>query len=100
MIFTPPEWGREMLPIPESTPLYDFIIQRDCRHLYNWVEDSKTLICGASEKAYTLQTISARVEALARSMSHELGWLPNSGSAADKVVGIFSFNTVRDLPDR
>lgn len=94
MIFTPPEWGREMMPIPESTPIYDFLIQRDCRHLYNWVEDSKTLICGLSGKSYTLKEISARVEALSRSLSRELGWSPNSGSPMDKVIGIFSFNTV------
>ncbi|KAJ5220197.1 NRPS-like protein biosynthetic cluster [Penicillium chermesinum] len=94
MILTPPEWGREMMPIPESTPIYDFLMQRDNRHLYNWVEDSKTLICGLSGNSYTLHVIHTRVEALARSLSHELGWAPNSGSPEDKVVGIFSFNTL------
>ncbi|BCS23694.1 putative NRPS-like protein biosynthetic cluster [Aspergillus puulaauensis] len=94
MIFTPPEWGRAMMPIPDSLPIYDFLLQRDNRHLYNWTADSPTLTCAVSDKSYTLQTIATRVDALSRSLSRELGWGPNAGSPWDKVIGIFSFNTI------
>lgn len=94
MIFTPPEWGRDMMPIPDSLPIYYFLLQRDNRHLYHWTPDSPTLTCAVSDKSYTLQTIATRVDALSRSLSRELGWGPNAGSFWDKVIGIFSFNTV------
>ncbi|KAL4928071.1 uncharacterized protein BDV17DRAFT_298800 [Aspergillus undulatus] len=94
MIFTPPTWGREMMPIPDSSPIYDFLVQRDNRHLYNWTEGSQTLACAHSGRSYTLNDIQSRVDALSRSLSHELGWSPNEGSPWDKVIGIFSFNTI------
>lgn len=93
MIFTPPEWGRQMLPIPDSS-IYDFIIKRDNRDLYDWTEEAPALTCAQSGHSYTLKTIASRVDALSRSLSHELGWAPNTGSPEDKVVGILSFNTV------
>ncbi|KAL4922592.1 hypothetical protein BDW62DRAFT_215651 [Aspergillus aurantiobrunneus] len=94
MIFTSPAWGRDMMPIPESKPVYDFLVQRDNRHLYTWTDDTATLICALSGRSYTLRTIASRVESLSRSLSHELGWSPNTGSPWDKVIGIFSFNTI------
>ncbi|KAL6232847.1 hypothetical protein BDW75DRAFT_242605 [Aspergillus navahoensis] len=40
------------------------------------------------------KTIAERVDALARSLGRELAWSPNTGSPWDKVIGIFSFNTL------
>ncbi|KAL4880710.1 hypothetical protein BJY04DRAFT_207902 [Aspergillus karnatakaensis] len=94
MIFTPPEWGREMMPIPESLPIYEFLLKRDSRQIYNITEGRATLTCAQSDKSYTLETIQERVDALSRSLGHELGWSPNEGSSWDKVIGIFSFNTI------
>jgi hypothetical protein len=51
--------------------------------------------CGISGKTYTAKQEADRTEYLARALSKELGWLPNSGSEWDKVVGMFGLNTVR-----
>ncbi|KAL5343854.1 hypothetical protein BJX70DRAFT_351911 [Aspergillus crustosus] len=94
MVFTPPEWGSQMRPIPDSVPIHEFLFKRENRDLYNWKEDTPTLTCAQSGKSYTFKTIQERVDALSRSLSHELGWSPNAGSPWDKVIGIFSFNTI------
>lgn len=96
MIFTPPAWGPEMMAIPASCPIHEFLIQRDSRHLYEWSEEKPALVCAVSGQSYTIKAIADRVDALARSLGRELGWSPNTGSPWSKVVGIFSFNTVRE----
>ena len=51
--------------------------------------------CGLSGTQYSIEEVRDRVNALARSLSKELGWHPNQGTEWDKVVGVFSVNTVR-----
>ena len=50
--------------------------------------------CGISGKTYTALEARDRAALLARALSKELGIKANNGSEWDKVVGIFSFNTV------
>lgn len=50
--------------------------------------------CGITGKTYTASEQVQRVEHLARALSKELGWQPNTGAEWDKVMGIFSLNTV------
>ncbi|KAL4995967.1 hypothetical protein BDV10DRAFT_122716 [Aspergillus recurvatus] len=94
MVFTPPAWGPEMMAIPASSPIHEFLIKRDNRHLYSWSTEKPALVCAVSGQSYTITTIAERVDALARSLGRELGWSPNTGSPWDKVIGIFSFNTL------
>lgn len=42
--------------------------------------------------------VKERVDYLARGLAKELGWQPNQGSEWDKVVGVFSVNTLDTLP--
>jgi len=50
--------------------------------------------CGLSGKTFTAVELADRVEFLARALSKEFEWHPNKGTEFDKVVGIFSLNTV------
>ena len=50
--------------------------------------------CGLSGVEYSALEVRDRVEKLARGLSKELGWQPNKGTEWDKVVGVFSLNTV------
>jgi len=50
--------------------------------------------CGLSGKTFTAVELVDRVEFLARALSKEFEWHPNKGTEFDKVVGIFSLNTV------
>jgi ribosome assembly protein SQT1 len=57
--------------------------------------DSKNpFTCGLSGRTFTGLEMKERVEALAKALAHELGWKPNVGTEWDKVIGIFSLNTV------
>ena len=50
--------------------------------------------CGLSGQEYSAVEAQARVDHLARGLSKELGWQPNSGTEWSKVIGVFSVNTV------
>jgi hypothetical protein len=50
--------------------------------------------CGLSGKEYSALEVRDRVDHLARALSKEFGWQVNQGTEWDKVVGIFTVNTV------
>ncbi len=50
--------------------------------------------CGLTGAEYSVPEVRTRMDSLARSLSKELNFLPNTGTEWDKVVGIFSVNTV------
>lgn len=50
--------------------------------------------CGLTGKTYTALEQMERVDLLARAMGKRMGWTPNEGTAWDKVVCVFSLNTV------
>lgn len=52
--------------------------------------------CGLTGKTYTALEVQERVELLARSLAQGLDFQPNKGIAWDKVVCIYSLNTVQD----
>jgi len=52
-------------------------------------------ICGLTGKSFSALEVKERVDYLARGLAKEFGWAPNKGSEWDKVVGVFSVNTVR-----
>ena len=59
-------------------------------------DDARPLFtCGLSGTEYSALEVRDRVDKLARGLSKELGWLPNEGTEWDKVIGIFSLNTVK-----
>ncbi len=49
-------------------------------------------------KTYTISEVKDRVDKLARGLSKELGLQPNKGSEWDKVIAVFSVNTVDTIP--
>jgi ribosome assembly protein SQT1 len=58
-------------------------------------ESRNPYTCGLSGRTYSAAEVVDRVKYLARGISKELGWSPNKGTEWDKVIGIFSLNTVR-----
>lgn len=53
--------------------------------------------CGLTGKTYTALEVRERIDYLARALAKEFGWHPNKGSEWDKVVAVFSLNTVSGL---
>jgi hypothetical protein len=50
--------------------------------------------CGLTGKTYSSLEVKERVDYLARGLAKELGFRPNEGSDWDKVIAVFSVNTV------
>lgn len=96
MVFKPPQWLPDfrLESIPDSIPISEFIL--DEKYGRSPLEKSrKPFVCGITARGYTAAEVKLRVDYLARALARELGWEPNKGSEWDKVVAIFSLNTVR-----
>ena len=94
MVFTPPSWVPDLeFDPPDSVPISDFMLdENDGRHPLGYSKDPFT--CGISGKSYSALDVKDRVEQLRRSLAKEFGWKPNAGTEFDRVIGVFSLNTV------
>lgn len=95
MVFYPPEWVPK-LPYdpPDTVPICAFILDEK----YGRLSLDKSLdpySCGISGRSFTAKEMKQRTEQLARALAEELEWGVNAGTEYDKVVGVFSLNTVR-----
>jgi hypothetical protein len=95
MVFLPPAWVPKLpQDPPDSISIHDFIF--DSKYGRLPLEESRPFFtCAISGQSYKPTEVKERVDYLARALSDELGWLPNDGTEFDKVVGVFSANTVR-----
>lgn len=94
MPFYPPSWVPK-LPFdpPDSITLDRFMLDENYgRYPLGYSLDPFT--CGLSGKTYSALDVRDRVEYLASGLSKELGFKPNEGTEWDKVIGVFSVNTV------
>ncbi|OKL57044.1 hypothetical protein UA08_07377 [Talaromyces atroroseus] len=99
MPFTPPTWasGFDVDEIPDSIPICEFIFNEKYGRFKR--KDSKApFVCGVSGRQYSVSEVAQRVDWLARSLSQQLGWKPNSGSPWTKVITIYALNTIDSLP--
>jgi hypothetical protein len=94
MVFYPPDWSPKLAnDPPDSISLFDFVF--DEKYGRRALKDSRPFFtCGLSGESYTPLEVKERVEYLARGLAEELGWQPNEGTEWDKVIGVFSANTV------
>lgn len=96
--FYPPSWVPK-LPFdpPDSISIHDFILDENYgRHPLGYSRPIFT--CGITGKSYSALEVKERVDYLARGLAKELGWQPNKGSEWDKVIGVFSLNTLDTCP--
>lgn len=98
MSFLPPSWVPK-LPFdpPDSIPICDFILDENYgRHPLGY--SFAPFTCGLTGKSYSSLEVKERVDFLARGLAKELGFHPNKGSEWDKVIAVFSVNTLDTLP--
>lgn len=82
---------------PDSVSVADFVLDENYgRHPLGYANNPFT--CGLSGKTYSALEVKERVDYLARGLSKELGFEPNKGTEWDKVVAVFSLNTLDTLP--
>ncbi|KAI1350627.1 hypothetical protein F5Y01DRAFT_147180 [Xylaria sp. FL0043] len=94
MVFTPPAWVPQ-LPFdpPDSIPIHEFIGQEKYgRHPF--ARSQNPFTCGLTGKTYTHAEFRERQDLLARSLSKRMGWQPNEDTPWDKVIALYSFNTI------
>lgn len=95
MVFTPPSWVPQLpMDPPDSIPISEFMLS-DKYGRHPLQHSRPPFTCGLTGAEYSALEVRERVNALARGLSKELGWLPNKGTEWDKVIGVFSVNTVR-----
>jgi hypothetical protein len=95
MVFYPPALVPPLSVVPDDVSVCDFML--DERHgRCSLTNSADPFTCGISGNTYSFLDVVQRVDFLARAMAKELGWQPDQGTEWDKVVGIFSLNTVRD----
>lgn len=110
MVFTTPSWVPE-LPIgkhptrqnncqadieadpPDSIPIAEFM--KNEVYGRNPIAKSRhPFTCGITGRTYSAPELFHRAEHFAKSLSKRMQWQPNEGTPWDKVVAIFSLNTV------
>lgn len=50
--------------------------------------------CGLTGKTFTTEEFHERTDLIARSLAKVTGWVPNDGTPWEKVIAVYSFNTV------
>ncbi|EDN95581.1 hypothetical protein SS1G_11459 [Sclerotinia sclerotiorum 1980 UF-70] len=94
MVFTPPSWvPNTPLNIPDDIPISRFMLNEKYGR-QPFKSSRNPFTCGITGKTYTIFEQAQRVEHLSRALSKELGWQPNTGTEWDKVMGVFSLNTI------
>ncbi|KAI1076956.1 acetyl-CoA synthetase-like protein [Whalleya microplaca] len=94
MVFTPPAWVPQ-LPFdpPDSIPIHEFWGNERYGRLP--LDKSRNpFTCGLTGKTYTTAQMIERYELLARSLAKRMGWRVSEDTPWDKVVGVFSFNSI------
>ncbi|KAH8169107.1 AMP-binding enzyme domain-containing protein [Sarocladium implicatum] len=94
MVFEPPSWVPKLTSNPpDSIPIAEFL--RNEKYGRRPVAKSRNpFTCGLTGRTATVDEFFRRSDSLARALSKRTGWQPNEGTCWDKVVGIFSFNTI------
>ncbi len=95
MVFKTPIWMPQLsMDPPDSIPISDFMLDEKWgRHPIH--HSQPPLTCGLTGAGCTMAEVKGRVNALARGISQDLGWKPNQGTEWEKVICVFSANTVR-----
>ncbi|OJD15233.1 hypothetical protein AJ78_04494 [Emergomyces pasteurianus Ep9510] len=103
MVFKSPSWATSVasssIPdsIPDSIPICDFMFDEKYGRP-SLARSRNPFVNGVSGEGYSAVQLQRRVDYLARSLAQEFGWHPNRGTEWDKIIGVFSLNTIDYLP--
>ncbi|QIW94744.1 hypothetical protein AMS68_000262 [Peltaster fructicola] len=93
MVFLSPAWVPACPKIPDSISIEQFMLdEAHGRHPLN--RSRPAFQCALSGKSYSAEEQKQRVEQLARTLGKELGFKPNEGTEWNKVIAVFSVNTI------
>ncbi|KAG4252962.1 hypothetical protein FPRO03_08411 [Fusarium proliferatum] len=94
MVFTSPSWVPN-LPIdpPDSIPIAEFM-KNEAYGRQPIAKSRHPFTCGITGRSYSSPEQFERSESFARALAKRLQWQPNEGTPWDKVLAIFSLNTI------
>ncbi|RKL19653.1 hypothetical protein BFJ68_g3132 [Fusarium oxysporum] len=94
MVFTSPSWVPQ-LPIdpPDSIPIAEFM-KNEAYGRQPIAKSRHPFTCGITGRSYSAPELFERSESFARALAKRLQWQPNEGTPWDKVLAIFSLNTI------
>ncbi|KAI1014681.1 hypothetical protein LB503_004109 [Fusarium chuoi] len=94
MVFTSPGWVPQ-LPIdpPDSIPIAEFM-KNEAYGRQPIAKSRHPFTCGITGRSYSSPELFDRSESFARALAKRLQWQPNEGTPWDKVLAIFSLNTI------
>lgn len=78
---------------PDSITIGEFM-RSEIYGRYPIAKSHNPFTCGLTGKTFTVEEAHNRSDLIAKALGKIMGWEPNADLAWDKVVGIFSFNTV------
>jgi hypothetical protein len=79
---------------PDSITIAEFVNNENYGR-YPIARARNPFTCGLSGKTYTTEEVLHREDSIARALAERLGYSLNEGTEWDRVVGVFSLNTVR-----
>lgn len=96
MPFTTPSYIPK-LPFnpPDSIPIHEFLFSNGDEYgRYPIAESLPPFICGITGKSHSAADMKDRIEWLSAALASELSLEVNGGDEFEKVIGLFSVNTV------
>lgn len=97
MVFTSPTYiPRLRFPPPDSIPIHEFLFgdQGNKYGRYPIGASKPPYTCGLTGKSFPAVEVAERIQLLATALCSRLGWQPDEESELDKVLSIYSLNTV------
>ncbi|KAJ4298632.1 hypothetical protein N0V88_003663 [Collariella sp. IMI 366227] len=94
MVFYPPPWAPK-LPFdpPDSITIGEFM-RSEIYGRRAIAKSRNPFTCGLTGKTYSVTEAHKRSDLIAKALSKIMGWEPNADLPWDKVIAVFSFNTV------
>jgi hypothetical protein len=93
MVFTSPAWAGQLPPIPDNIPLSEFMLSEHHGRL-SLDRSSNPFTCGVTGKTFSSREVVDRVDLISRALGRRLQWDAEAGNEWDRVLAIFSFNSV------
>ncbi|CAI6084219.1 unnamed protein product [Clonostachys chloroleuca] len=97
MVFRPPPWVPPLPEIPDSITVAEFI-SNDKYGRHPIKTSRRPFTCGMTGRSYTIEEVNERVNSLAKSLHAILKFDVEGGTEWDRVVAIYSLNTIDYIP--
>ncbi|RSL76316.1 hypothetical protein CEP51_010077 [Fusarium floridanum] len=97
MVFHPPPWVPPLPEIPDSITVDEFI-NSEAHGRKSFAASKSPYTCGVTGQARSAAETAERVEYLARALAKNTDLHPLEGTEWDRVVAIYSLNTVDYIP--